>query len=70
MGTTNETTKEHQDMKCTMFTIVLNMQIKGRVHFQGVQYHQLVPGKYHRRIGQLTQNSPAKGNTNLGFNAT
>lgn len=56
-------------MKCKIFTVVLNMPIKGRGHFQLVQYHQLVLGKHHRRIGQLIQNNPARENTNLEFYA-
>lgn len=61
---------KHQEKKCKRFTIVLSMSIKGKVHFQMVQYHQLVLGKYHRRIEQLIQNIPAWENTNAEFNAT
>lgn len=57
-------------MKWKIFTIVLNKPIKGRAHFQEIQYHQQAVGNYHRMIGQLIQNNPARENTNSEFSAT
>lgn len=59
-----ETRLELHKLKWEIFTIVLNKPIKGRGHFQGTQYHQSLLGNYHRMIGQLIQNNPARENTN------